>query len=712
MHLPLLCPSWVERKEESQATDGTAGAPSEPPLEQSGRRRVGRRRASYFPDFLRSGACASFAGMPRIHSQHARPSHSKHPARRNPAPEVEVLVLDDAFDPYALEGLYAVSSRSAAYPLSLDCIDQGLAEVVGEHHLEDESFVRVLRFGQGRRNPDDFEEGEQRTVRLGPEYFQKPLQEYSEWPLKWWREVVQNSVDAGCTEMTLGTRDNKDGTITVYAEDDGKGMDRSTLLDKFLVLGGTTKVGAAGKTGGFGKAKELLLLPWLGWRMQTQSIEVAGAGADYRVRSIEPRRGTRLEVTMSSDVGAHTTILAAKEFLQRCHIPTVRFNLVDENDPSNNSSIVPVSDVNDMELIGEGSRFISYYREGKDSYTAWLRVNGLFMFDIYLGRVPGQIVVELQGSSLDILHSNRDGVRDKSVLREIGQFQEKLAKDTSSALRAKKGHIKKKYVSDKKFEAPRLTSPTYLPIEIMKPSSAQPDKQELTEEAVDEIMKDFGEHVRNDDAVERAAREALAREQLQSLAFSGDSHLEAALAQLSWKPDFILMSEVDNFKVTKRFLPETMSVRVKRLASVWVECCRWVLMQLGCNEKYSVGFYFTQSAAAAYLRESDENWLLLNPFAERTGLDILQSINYGWSDQKKVEKELLDTMFQVTTRADFQWLYSLAVHECTHFADNVMYHDEAFASALTKNFAKCADGMKQYRRIMDATKGGRVAGED
>jgi len=635
--------------------------------------------------------------------------------RRNPQPVGrEVALLEDAFDPEELQGLYAVSSRSAAYPSTVEALDAGFASIIGEHELEDGSFVRVLRFGQDRLNPEGTApEEEFRTVRLGPEFFQAPLKEYSEWPLKWWREVVQNSVDAGCSSMKLGTRDNKDGTITVYAEDDGRGMDRETLLDKFLVLGATTKVGTAGKTGGFGKAKELILLPWLGWRIHTRDIEAVGAGADYRVRTAPMRQGTRIEVTMSSDADAHTTLTAAKEFLSRCHIPAVEFYLENENDPSQNTAMNPISYVGNMTRIEEGDRFIAYYQEvsGSQRYYAWVRINGLFMFEIYAGALPGQIIVELQGSSLDILHSNRDSLRDRSVQRQVSELQERLAKDTASALRAKKGFVKKKYERGDKFSAPRIFAPTYLPLDVLVSSDQEEGKFDLSRGALAEIVKEYKETVRTDDAVEQAAKIELAKEQLQSLAFSGDRHLEAALTQLSWKPDFILLSEVENFRVPKRFMPETMTTRVKRLASVWVECCRWVLMQLGCSTPYSVGFYFTPSLSAAYLREEGENWLLLNPFASREGLRLLERINYGDRDQKNVEKELIDTMFQVTNRADFQWLYSLAVHECTHFADNVMYHDEAFSSALTINFARCADGMKQYRRILDVTKGGRV-GDD
>jgi len=46
-----------------------------------------------------------------------------------------------------------------------------------------------------------------------------------------------------------------------------------------------------------------------------------------------------------------------------------------------------------------------------------------------------------------------------------------------------------------------------------------------------------------------------------------------------------------------------------------------------------------------------------------------------------------------------KWLYAAAIHEATHIADNMSYHDESFAAALTRNMAKCADGYRKIRQI-------------
>ena len=79
---------------------------------------------------------------------------------------------------------------------------------------------------------------------------------------------------------------------------------------------------------------------------------------------------------------------------------------------------------------------------------------------------------------------------------------------------------------------------------------------------------------------------------------------------------------------------------------------------------------------------------------------MIEDVSEGRSPKSKLEDlEIL----RVTDRNDFKWLYAAAIHEATHFADGLDYHDEAFSSALTMNIAKCADGMLFYSKILQAT---------
>lgn len=603
--------------------------------------------------------------------------------------------LEDFFDPATLPaGTYVVSSRSPAHVSALDALDAGIAKLVGERDTDDGELLRVFQVDGSRTNPEPEMLEEAHTVRLGPEFFQAPLKEYAEWQVKWWREVVQNGVDAGATEMVLLAREEEDGNWTIAAQDNGKGMDKTTLVDKFLVLGGTTKVGAAGKTGGFGKAKELIILPWLSWRIATNDLEANGQGASYKLSKIAFSPGVQVEAVMPG--ANHTTLQAAREFLQRSYIPQCSFSLVTASGEVELAQANASTD--GWRVLEDTDQYTVYFEEREDGereYYAWVRSNGLFMFTLYVGEIPGRMVIELKGPSIELLTSNRDGFRDRTLSRHLSEFAERLAKDTKSALREKSGHVRKKYSTGKKYMAEIV-----VPYDVKTEKSSTGREDVLTTEGVIEIvnqMKELAVQTGEEGLSERAD---LAQSLLTELPFNGDRGLEAALKQLSWEPDFVLVSEVDNFRVPKKFTPEHMTTRVKRFAQVWAETCRWVLMQLGCGKPYSIGFIFTPDSAAAYLYENGEHWLLINPFRGREAVETLKRIHRGYDEPSAAES--LES-FQVTDREDFKLVYAMAVHECTHFADEVSYHDEAFASALTYNMAKCADGMGQYRKILGAT---------
>ena len=153
-------------------------------------------------------------------------------------------------------------------------------------------------------------------IRIGREFFTTALRDYEDWPEKWWREAVQNAVDAGACNITCAV-EHHPGGVAVSCEDDGSGMDEDVLINKFLVLGGTTKV-TGETTGGFGKAKELLVLPWLEWEVHSRDRLVRGSGTYYEVSAARERHGTRLAVLMPTDQA--TQAPAAISFINKCEI--------------------------------------------------------------------------------------------------------------------------------------------------------------------------------------------------------------------------------------------------------------------------------------------------------------------------------------------------------------------------------------------------------
>lgn len=630
-------------------------------------------------------------------------------------------------------GAYLVASGTEAYFPVMGLIEAGDAQYVGEAYEQGSRMVEV-RFGHA--NMLGLAGDERRTITIGSQFFATALKDYSEWPIKWWREVVQNSVDAGATIVRLDAQKLDDGSFLVSAEDNGHGMDMDTLVSKFLVLGATTKVGDAGKAGGFGKAKELLLLPWISWRIHTRDNLAEGSGIDYSVTAnVEARLGTRLEVRMPPD--NYTDEVSALAFIERCYLPGVTFYI---NGKKTKADLAP------KDLIVSSPKADFYFTPVKKlkskQYYAYVRVRGLYMFSRHIGEVPGYVLVEITAPSVDVLTANRDGFRDYWTGSELDKLAIRIAKDNRTALKEKKGLIRKKYRGAGKFRAKknagalleqigsaqsklstadvgRISNVVEAITQAQQPPPTEPVPERLARKDTEydptpqpAHERDSYTEVRSEHALVPAsggrgggsvfvpaaagwtasaggapsmAPSALVATLLDQ-AFRGPNHIEAAVKQLVWEPDFFVINEIDGFRVPSKFMPESMTPTILRLARVWTELCRYVLMQLGSTAEFGVGFIFSTDAGAAAILEDDndegndpEPWLMLNPFK-----DV--------HERKEV--------FRPTKDADLKWLYSAAIHECTHVASGISYHDQSFVDALTKNFALCADGFRKIKPIV------------
>lgn len=574
-------------------------------------------------------------------------------------------------------GLYVVRSGSDAFFPAMALIEADAAELRGE--VYDEAGHKIVTFnipGQSGLGATG-ELGAAGQITIGREFFITALKDYRDWKLKWWREAVQNGVDAGASAMELGAQRNDDGTWTVYAQDNGSGMTEETLINKFLVLGATTKIAAGGAAGGFGKAKELLLLPWITWRVHTRDIVVEGAGIDYNVQSAPYLNGTRLEIVMPAD--NHTDAPEAIAFIEKCDLPQVAFTVNGKPYQAALQATRPVG-----EVPGK-AQFYFTPGEGKQAYL-YVRARGLFMFERYVGDIPGYLLAELTAPSIEILTANRDGFRDQTVAWEIDRLAERIAKDNMSALKGKRGLIRQKFSGTGKFRAKQMAA------NLLEQIGPTRDGKKLDETDTTQVVRVI-DHFRRRD--EEAAQPKVATlpsstsaQAMLDQKFLGPTHLEAALKQLVWEPDFFIVNDIEGFLVPKKFFPETMSPRVLKLAKTWVEMVRYVMMQLGSEEPFGVGWIFSADIGAAALTTASdrseygvdygENWIMLNPFRLMREGDI----------------------WHPTSDADLKWLYAAAIHECTHIADGLSYHDESFAAALTRNMAKTADGFRKIRAIV------------
>jgi hypothetical protein len=352
-------------------------------------------------------------------------------------------------------GLYVVHSGSPAYFPAIGLIEEGHAEFKGETYDDHGRTVVVSIVSpssvpvHSKRMRADGGGPTKRNITIGPEFFITALKDYDNWPLKWWREVVQNAVDAGGTNVALGAEKQPDGTMLVWCDDDGRGMDEDTIVNKFLVLGGTTKTGPSGAAGGFGKAKELILLPWVSWRIHSRDTLVEGAGIDYTTALTSARKGTRLEVVMPPD--KNTDEAVALGFLQKCYLPNVNFTV--------NGQPASADLVGGRLVDSVPDKADLFFTPAKETQSyVYVRARGLFMLARYVGEVPGFIVVELTAPSIEILPANRDGFRDYNTAHAVDRLTERIAKDNLSALRSKQGFIRQKFEGTGRFRAKERAS--------------------------------------------------------------------------------------------------------------------------------------------------------------------------------------------------------------------------------------------------------------
>ncbi len=591
--------------------------------------------------------------------------------------DTKATVLDRSFDPVSLmarPGLYVASSGSIAYTQLSAMAVAGLAKRVGEHMLRDRRRVLTAQVGSIRTNPSVGQ------ITIGRNFFVTALKDYADWAERWFREAIQNSVDAKSTEIDISVKANENGTWTARVTDNGGGMSEDVLLNKFLVLGETTKVADEGTAGGFGKAKELLVLPWISWKIHSKDTEVNGAGIDYSVSKASFLAGTSLEVVMPGD--NHVGVPDAISFIEKSYLPRVHFTV------NGKDYRAALKTKGDPIATVEGKAEIYFVKAKVEQSYMLVRARGLFMFDKYLGEgIPGYVIVEITAPSIQILTANRDGFRDYSTRREVDSFASRIAKDVTSATRSKKGMIRQKFEGIGKFRPQRAAEALVEVGPVHEPTTkAGADLSDAAVERVAEIVENF--RLEDQNRVGEQVEEKVgvvsgdtARAMLGQMKMHGSTHVEAAVKQLVWQPDFYIINDIDGYRVQKKFFVGTMTPTVLKLAKIWTEMCRFVLIQLGSSASFGVGFIFSENTAAAFLREDGENWLLLNPHKKMTSQTDV------WS---------------VADVADLQWLYAAAIHECTHMANHVNYHDESFAAAFTLNVAKCANGFRRIKQIVSS----------
>lgn len=613
--------------------------------------------------------------------------------------DVDVSHIADATE--VPEGRVYALSGSPGYTCLLAMIAAGDARYNGDQFFTDGTravMAEVLPAIRRSANP------EQMHLIIDPNEFQRALDEYREdWRLVWWREAIQNAVDAKSSQVALSVEEEGD-FVVASCEDNGIGMDKDTLQNKFLALGGTTK-GTSGSIGGFGVAKKILCFRWPKWAIHTRDHLLTGKDSQIEYEQTDLRRGTLLKVWMPKETGLFTRTSFALEFLERCNLPRVAFTL--DGTPFRGPWLRNGSYVRELE--GERATAKVYYtKESKLLQGAcYVRtVEGLFMHSRYLSsEVRGYVIIELVPktdpktgqpyASRDYLTSNRDDVRDPALNKAIGMMLNEIAADVKSALKAKHVAKVKKFMGTGGKFKPEVKEKEATIFYNME-TSKRGDAVRLT----DESAKKIGDIVSESQDINRMLADLLLKS-----SYTGTTQIETALKQISqgyWRRDFLIYPEPElaqkGFAVPKKFDPEHQPPILHKLARVWADLCMYVMVALNSPKQYGVGWLFSEDEQACHLKdEQNENWLLLNPYIiDRKALERLGL----WKGTTLKDAEI----WSPADKEHLHLLYALAIHECTHFADDLSYHSESFSSALTYNTSLAGEGFKYVEKIARAAR--------
>lgn len=466
-----------------------------------------------------------------------------------------------------------------------------------------------------------------KSITIGPEWFDTVKKDYVDWQFAFAREAAQNSLDAGATRINVTVELNDDDNTVVRWQDNGCGMNADILESKFMAIGGSDKPN--GGTGGFGIAKLILAFAQRNYLIRSQDIEAKGSGAGYSVKTgLEFYSGLILAVTMDGDEvnylnskikeWARFTTTFCEIYLNGEKLDTLRMNKPKVETP--------------------WCKVYTHNQIGYEySYEIRVRMNRQYMFNVYTS-VQAHIVVDLNGTdSKEYLTSNRDGLnyiwrsRLQKLVEEIYENPNKIKEvcDHTVLYRGKAGRIaldsarRRKKISLNNTVVTAPTANAALFSEGYAPS-------ESSQINVPQIPRSFHE-----------------------------------IEKLIDGFDVIVVNQT-NKEIPDKWTPGKMSKTAYKLLNRWIRLIQVVGDILGRTEDVSIGLVFAHDTTAAYKYHSEHgHMLLVNPV------------------------KISETRFTNRWRSDNASFYEMvcaAVHEIMHIKQG--NHNESFARDITYAMAK------------------------
>jgi hypothetical protein len=455
-------------------------------------------------------------------------------------------------------------------------------------------------------------------VGIPTEFFLKEAKhEYYDYRTRLITELLQNSLDAGASEINLSV--NPYGYV---CEDNGRGMTKERMVSALLTMGGSDKL--SGSTGGFGAAKKLLLFAHKSFFIRSNGTAVEGAGLTYHFVETKGVNGTTVGAEFSNTDDWTNLDVRAREFLAKCNFKGrckvyVNGNLFKDY---NSASYVKT-------VTGLGEIYASKKEMGFNDVS--VRHNGLFMFRRHVTDLNRRVIVEVKGNSVDMFTQSRESFRDVPD-RFFDTFIAELTIDKASFIKPKP----RKFMVTGADAFIRFIANECKTILTPEMINVVHSLKALTHLTTEQMVETFKAKTAGMVAVEdKAVIEKVLNSASANLAT--DFHFD--LADSSWR------------KVRPQFIPNSGRPKYTILAKLWKVCIREVLKANGIDQDFVIGFTFSSSSEATHQKTNGVSCYLINPKSN--------TFDKGTKQEK--------VMSVLTT----------AIHEAVH-SQGYSYHDEHF----------------------------------
>jgi hypothetical protein len=465
-------------------------------------------------------------------------------------------------------------------------------------------------------------------VAIPAEHFTKSAKtDYADHETAIFREAIQNSVDAGATEIYIDL-----GADWLSVADNGMGMAKDVLIGAMLTLSGSYK--SAGSIGGFGAAKAILLFQHASYEIETNHISVKGSVLEYEMNEEAPyTKGTKITMHFRDDYNFRRDHMMAKaiQFLSDCYLPDTKIIL----DGSEYKGFKVEQQVKDL---GWGMVYCDPCDDEKQDVV--VRINGVKMFNKYVGTLNKKIVIEITKPSTEILTSNRDSF-NWTTGSEIDALMQEITIDKASFGRMH--NTLTKYSGSSRYFVTNVIRKIKDLIEQIDATLTSHEMRAKTVAAFNDMEnKVLTGHMTQEDAIK------LLKSEVKQIDPGMSISIDDIIAEGVDTDFFIQINKKGMDTIPKELAPSTMKLKYKNIALLWKAAINHVSKSNGIEVPCCIGFIVDDRIEAQYIKTDGIHKFMVNPyFVERYTGKILAN------------KMLL-----------------LAAHEMTHMYRN--YHDEYF----------------------------------